>query len=95
MKTFTIHFPEDPPVTLEVGSNLSECLTATNSPLLFGCRTGICATCLCEVEGEVEPPDEDEQEIVEIWADGDPKARLACQLKCTGDVHIRPHPEAP
>ena len=38
-------------VRLNKGDNLSEQLTVQNSPVLFGCRTGICATCLSEVEG--------------------------------------------
>ncbi|TNE90947.1 MAG: (2Fe-2S)-binding protein [Deltaproteobacteria bacterium] len=98
MSTFTVHFPAEPdcpPVTLPLGSRLSEHLTASNSPLLFGCRTGLCATCLVIAEGEVEPMNEDEREIVEIWAEDDPRARLACQLVCTGDVRLTPHPEAP
>ena len=43
-----------------------------------------------ESEGDLPPPDEDEQEILEIYAEGNPKARLACQVCVTCDVHIRP-----
>ena len=45
--------------------------------------------------GAVEPPDEDEREVLDIYAHGDPSARLACQLACTGEVHLTPHPDAP
>ncbi|MBC6436085.1 2Fe-2S iron-sulfur cluster binding domain-containing protein, partial [Nostoc sp. HG1] len=36
--------------------NLSEHLTIQNSPVLFGCRTGICGTCLVEVNGTIPSP---------------------------------------
>lgn len=80
------------PQMVSEGPSLSEELTASNSPLLFGCRTGICGTCVVEVEskGDLPPPDEDEQEILEIYAEGNAKARLACQVCVTCDVHIRP-----
>lgn len=84
-------------VTLPAGANLSEHLTAATAPLLFGCRTGLCATCLVTVEGEgeVEPPDADEAEILDLFAPGDPTARLACQLRASGALALRRHPEAP
>ncbi len=39
-----ISFPETdyPPINLPHHQNLSEHLTIQNSPVLFGCRTGIC-----------------------------------------------------
>lgn len=91
----TLHFDGHPPVPLPERASLSEHLTAVNSPLLFGCRTGICGTCLVVARGEVDPPDEDEREVLDIYAFGDGSARLACQLRCTGEVHLSPHPEAP
>ena len=80
------------PQMVSEGQSLSEELTASNSPLLFGCRTGICGTCVVEVEpsGELAPPDEDEQEILEIYAEDNPKARLACQVCVSCDMHIKP-----
>lgn len=77
------------PIKLQVDDQLSECLTVQNSPVLFGCRTGICGTCLVEVVGDVLPPQPDEQEILEILAPNNTKARLACQIKITGDVEIQ------
>lgn len=41
-------------ITLRCHDPLLECLTVQNSPVLFGCRTGICDTCLVEVCGDVE-----------------------------------------
>jgi ferredoxin len=78
------------PQMVSEGMSLSEELDASNSPLLFGCRTGICGTCIVEVEGDLPPPGEDEQEILEIYAEDNPKARLACQVDMTCSVHIRP-----
>jgi ferredoxin len=79
------------PVVLPERASLSEHLTVQNSPVLFGCRTGICGTCLSVVRGErLPPPDEDEQEVLEVIAEGEAEARLCCQLVLLGDVEIRP-----
>lgn len=82
------------PVRLPVRSCLAEHLDVTNSPLLFGCRTGICGTCLVRIEGDLPPPSDEEKELLELLAPGDPQARLACQVELTGDVCVEPHPEA-
>lgn len=63
-------------------------LTAQNSPVLFGCRTGICGTCLVTVTGQVAPPDADEQEMLEVLAPGIPNARLACQIDLIDHLEI-------
>ncbi len=78
------------PVEVPVDDELSYHLDAENSPLLFGCRTGICGTCLSEVlSGELAGPDQDEQEILELHAPDNPRARLVCQLKLSGDLALR------
>ncbi|MEH1812341.1 MAG: 2Fe-2S iron-sulfur cluster-binding protein [Nostoc sp.] len=77
------------PITLECHKSLSEHLTIQNSPVLFGCRTGICGTCLVEVIGDIPPPQPDEQEMLETLAANHAHARLACQLDVTSDVLIR------
>ena len=79
------------PVMVTEGQNLSEELTAANSPLLFGCRTGICGTCISQVDsGNLEAPDEEELEILELHAPDNPKARLACQIRLRCDITIEP-----
>jgi ferredoxin len=82
-----------PPVGLARGSVLSEHLTLENSPVLFGCRTGICGTCLVEVEEEVSgrlpAPSADESELLEIIAPDISRARLACQLELRADIKVR------
>ncbi|MEH2124406.1 2Fe-2S iron-sulfur cluster-binding protein [Nostoc sp.] len=76
-------------ITLECHKNLSEHLTINNSPVLFGCRTGICGTCLVEIIGDIPPSQPDEQEMLETLAPNNPHARLACQINVTGNVEIR------
>jgi ferredoxin len=94
MKTYTIKFPDTPhaPAMLPEGSNLSEMLTVINSPLLFGCRSGICGTCLIQIEAGYEqliPPTIEESEALEIYAPGNMKARLACQVSLVADIALR------
>ena len=79
------------PVRLERASNLSEHLTVDNSPLLFGCRTGICGTCLITVNtGALPPPKEEEKTLLDILCPGNEQARLACQLELTADIDVEP-----
>ena len=75
------------------GANLSEVLTIENSPLLFGCRTGICGTCLSKVvprSGTLPPPSEDEKDVLSLLCPNEPRARLACQIKLSADLTIEP-----
>lgn len=80
-------------VTLARGSLLSEHLTISNSPVLFGCRTGICGTCLVEVEeerqGRLLAPAADESELLSIIAPDIAGARLACQIALLADIKIK------
>jgi len=80
-------------VTLDGGAILSEHLTIVNSPVLFGCRTGICGTCLIEVEeernGQLRAPVADELELLDIIAPDIARARLACQIALSADIRIR------
>jgi ferredoxin len=75
-------------IVLNQDDNLSEHLTVQNSPVLFGCRTGICGTCLVSIKGAIPPPNEEEKEILEIFAPGNEQARLACQIQLTNDIEI-------
>jgi ferredoxin len=80
-------------VSLDDGAVLSEHLTIENSPVLFGCRTAVCGTCLIEVlaeeNGNLAPATDDEKELLEIIAADNPRARLACQLALSADIRIR------
>ncbi|MBO0347980.1 (2Fe-2S)-binding protein [Phormidium pseudopriestleyi FRX01] len=79
-----------PPIALPQHDKLANYLTVQNSPILFGCRTGICGTCLCQIEGNIPPPNIEEGEVLEILAPGNPQARLACQVDVTNDIAIAP-----
>jgi ferredoxin len=74
------------PLEIEAEQGLAEVLTVQNSPVLFGCRTGLCGTCVVGVVGDVGEASVAELEILELYAAGDPLARLACQLHVRGDV---------
>ncbi|HIK10232.1 MAG TPA: (2Fe-2S)-binding protein [Oscillatoriaceae cyanobacterium M33_DOE_052] len=89
-KTCVVRFPgtDYPPLELKAGDKLSEHLTAQNSPVLFGCRTGICGTCLVLVEGDIPPPGEDEREILYVMEMENTPARLACMVELTGDINL-------
>lgn len=85
-----IAFSNGQSVEVEAGKNLSVALDVLNSPVLFGCRTGICATCLVQVlEGweHLPPQTEDEAEVVELYSEL-PHCRLACQLRLKEDVTL-------
>jgi len=86
----TIRFPGAAydPIQVPPHQPLAEVLTVRNSPILFGCRTGLCGTCLVRATGEMGPPDEDEQELLAVLAPDGPTARLACQIDLTGDIAI-------
>jgi len=93
MKLHRIEFPGTrfAPLELPDLASLSLHLTVQNSPLLFGCRSGLCWTCLIEVEAD-EPlpaPDRAEVDTLGIYAPRNPRARLACQLLVSTDVRIR------
>ncbi len=78
-------------VELEDGKNLSEVLDTTNSPVLFGCRTGICGTCVVKViegAGSVDEPSSDELEVLELCKGEGKDTRLSCLMKCNGDVKL-------
>ena len=99
-ETCLIEFPgtEYSPVELGKGVELSTELTAVNSPVLFGCRSGLCGTCLIELESEdrdsVPEPEAEEAEALEVYAPGNSKARLACQLRLTTNLSLTVIPSA-
>lgn len=76
---------------LPKGANPAEGINASNSPILFGCRTGVCGTCLVNVlkgKENISPITEDEDEMLEVLAKGNNNARLACQFQVNGDIEV-------
>ena len=83
--------------TIAKGSNLATCLDAKNSPLLFGCRTGICATCLVRVHSDkpLPPPQTEEVEVLQaLDLSPDSDYRLACQIEAMSDMVLEIAEEA-
>ena len=93
MDNVKVVFPngEFAPLILQRGDRLAERLTVQNSPILFGCRTGLCGTCLVRVRGNIPPATAAELEVLDILAPDDPHARLACQIELTADIEISPY----
>ena len=91
--TLVVEFPGSPhlPLRLATGARLLDHLSIENSPVLFGCRTGICGTCAVHVEvlaGALAAPDGDEAELLALVHPGDATVRLACQLELTADLRL-------
>lgn len=83
---------DKPPVELKEGDNLSEKLTIHNSPILFGCRIGICGTCAIELLEQSSPLHErthDEKEFLGAMAPGRDNVRLACQININTNIKIK------
>ena len=94
MTQFKIKFKESKfvDINLNEGVNLSEHLTAINSPILFGCRSGICGTCLIKIINGYEnlsAPSPEEIEALEIYGEGQNNIRLACQINIDADIEIK------
>jgi ferredoxin len=80
------------PVELKAGDCLSEKLTIHNSPILFGCRIGICGTCAIEIvseEGNLHERTYDEKEFLGTMAPGRDNVRLACQIHINANIKIK------
>lgn len=81
------------PVILDEGDNLSEKLNIHNSPILFGCRIGICGTCAIEIVEEegfpLHPRTHDEKGFLEAIAPGQDKVRLACQIHINTNLKVK------
>lgn len=92
-REFEIRFEEgQPSVLLKEGSALSEHLNIKNSPVLFGCRTGICGTCAIEITEGLEslhPRTREEEDLLEVLTPDRPSCRLACQLRINASIKLR------
>jgi ferredoxin len=72
------------------GQPLIEVATSNNSSIPFGCKNGICGTCLIKVNKGMEnlsPPEDKEKNTLAMFGAG-PQNRLTCQCKVNGDVEI-------
>lgn len=83
---------DKPSVDLKEGDCLSEKLTIHNSPILFGCRIGICGTCAIEIvkaDSALPPRTYDETEFLGALAPGRDNVRLACQIHINTNMIIK------
>jgi 2Fe-2S ferredoxin len=89
----TVFFQDDGlRVQVEEGICLTDVCDAHPTSLLFGCRDGACGTCLVEVvEGStnLSAVTDIERDMLDVMAEGNPYARLACQCLVKGDVQLR------
>ncbi len=86
--------------TLEVaapeGGALIDLCDERSAPVPFSCRSASCGTCRVDVlEGAelLDPPADDELDVLDIFGDDPKKTRLACQAKVKsgpGILRIRP-----
>ena len=77
--------------TPELNTDFVDIFDAKNSPILFGCRTGICGTCAVVVENEeeVDSQSEAEKEFFHSIEEHNPKCRLACQMKSNFNYKLK------
>jgi len=85
--------PENKTVQATLGESILDLALSNGVSIQHACG-GFCActTCHCEVlEGleQLEKPDSDELERLEVLDGRTPNSRLGCQAKVRGDVTIR------
>ena len=85
--------PDGAVIEAEEGKSICENLLANGVELDHACEMSCaCTTCHCEiVEGftNIEAPDSDEMERLDVLDDRLPHSRLGCQSKVQGDVTVR------
>jgi ferredoxin len=78
------------------GGPLVDLCDAESAPVPFSCRSASCGTCRVDVlEGAdlLEPPAQEELEILDIFGDDPATRRLACQARVrlgNGRLRVRP-----
>jgi 2Fe-2S ferredoxin len=87
-----------PPFELDCphGGKLVDLCDQTSAPIPFSCRSASCGTCRVEVlEGHdaIAPPQDEELDVLDIFADDPKQRRLACCAKLSaGGVIVRVQP---
>jgi ferredoxin len=73
------------------GSTLTDACTTHHLPVVFGCRAGLCGTCLVQVlsgAASLSAPTAHETRLLEVLH-ASPDWRLACQCTVLGHVRLR------
>lgn len=101
MSTVVFETPDgQPPMSVEApsGAALIDLCDECSAPVPFSCRSACCGTCRVSVleGGELlEPPREDELEVLDAFGDDPANVRLACQARLrtsAGQLRVRPAP---
>jgi 2Fe-2S ferredoxin len=83
-------------VDAPAGAALIDLCDESNAGIPFSCRSASCGTCRIEVlEGAelLEPPRDEELDVLDIFGDDPKKRRLACQSRVVdGQGTVRVHP---
>ena len=78
-------------VGLSQGDSVAEKLNIRNSPILFGCRMGICGSCAIQIESD-DPlayvKTSEEIEFFSAIGRAEENLRLACQISASFDFKI-------
>src|ERR1022692_580007 len=78
------------------GTALVDLCDDQNAPVPFSCRSASCGTCRIDVlEGAelLEPPRDEELDVLDIFGDDPARRRLACQARVraeSGRIRVRP-----
>lgn len=78
------------------GGRLVDLCDEGGAAVPFSCRSASCGTCRIDLlEGAelLEPPDDDELELLELFGDDPSRCRLACQARLragAGRLRVRP-----
>jgi ferredoxin len=90
--------PDLPRLEVEApgGTALIDLCDERNAGIPFSCRSASCGTCRIDVlEGAdlLEPPQDEELDVLDIFGDDPKRRRLACQSRLReGDGVVRVHP---
>jgi len=78
------------------GARLVDLCDERNAPVPFSCRSASCGTCRIDVleGGELlEPPRDEELDVLDIFGDNPARRRLCCQARiraASGRIRVRP-----
>ncbi len=83
-------------VEAPAGTRLVDLCDERNAPVPFSCRSASCGTCRIDVlEGAdlLEPPRDEELDVLDIFGDDPARRRLCCQARigaASGRIRVRP-----
>jgi ferredoxin len=81
-----------PAITTMPGRSLMDICDEFNTPILFGCRSASCGTCLVRVTSGgdmLSPITSSEAILLAVLANDDPEVRLACQCIVNGSISVK------